>query len=499
MARDAGSGGDLVLALDVGTTNTKALVVEAATGRVVSRGSRRLGIAFPAPGSVEQDPEEIWTETLGAIQDALALAGLPGLAGIAGIALSNQRESVVIWDGATGAPLGPVLGWQDARTAAACRGLAAAAPLVRKRTGLELDPMFSAPKMRYLLDRAPSGTQVRVGTIDSYLVRRLTGEHTAEAGNASRTLLLDLESLDWDPDLLDLFGVPADALGPVRRSDAGFGRTIPGLPVPTGVPVLAVLADSHAALFHHGAGRPGHGKVTYGTGSSVMIPAFGRDAPAGAATTLAWLADAPVYAREGNIVASGAALDWAAQLLTDGDVGALGPLAATVPDAGGLAFVPAFSGLGAPWYDRSATGIVAGITGASSRAHLARAAFDAVAHQVGDVVAALTVDGKAPLDVLHADGGPTASVLLMQRQADVLGRPVQVSPVAESSALGAALMAAIALGHHDAPAAWARAAAPGGVVDPRLLPGDRTRERSAWRAAVARSRGLPVEPEAPTT
>lgn len=488
--------GGLVLAIDEGTTNTKAFVVEAETGRVLASASRHLGIAFPAPGAVEQDPEEIWARTLDAVADALGQLD-PGASGaLAAVAISNQRETVVTWDEPSGEARGPALGWQDSRTAAACRALEAHASLVRERTGLELDPMFSAPKMRYLLDQVPSGRDVRVGTIDTFLVRRLTGRLSAEAGNASRTLLLDLARHDWDEELLDLFGIPRSVLAPVSRSDELVGRTLPGLPIPAGVPVHAVLADSHAALFHHGLGQDGHGKATYGTGSSVMVPTAARSAPPGAATTLAWLTHTPTYAREGNIVASGAALAWAAEILTGGDVRALGGLAAGASVRNDVCLVPAFSGLGAPWYDRDATGLVAGITRATSRADLADAAFDAVAQQVADVVAALTADGHATLAVLHADGGATASELLMQRQADLLGHEVHVSPTAEASALGAALLAAQALGHGAAPLTWAADADPAVVVAPRLDDEERERARRRWRDAVARSRGLATPPQA---
>lgn len=409
-----------------------------------------------------------------------------------GVSISNQRESVVAWSAASGAPLGPVLGWQDARTAAACADLADAAQEVRARTGLPLDPMFSAPKMRWLLDAAVAGGaragDVRLGTVDSWLVHRLTGEHLAEAGNASRTLLLDLRSLAWDQDLLALFGVPAGAVGQVRPSDAGFGVTRATGALPAGVPVVAVLADSHSALYQHGCTTPGTGKATYGTGSSVMTPCEGPQvAPAGIATTLAWLTDRPTYAREGNIVASGSALDWMARTLgaPPGVAGGayLSALAAEVPDADGVSFVPAFSGLGAPYMDRAATGLLSGVTGGTTRAHLARAALEAVAHQVADVVEAIEADGGARIDVLHADGGATASDLLMQQQADLLGRAVLVADAPEASALGAATLAARTLGLPVA------AGQPGAPVEPTLDAVARGARRRAWADAVARSRG----------
>jgi len=479
----------LVLAIDEGTTNTKAILVDPATGDVLASASRPLGITFPAPGWVEQDAEEIWQATASAVRECLSGGAVP-----AGVAISNQRESVVAWSRRTGAPLGPVLGWQDARTADRCAALADRRPelvdLVRSRTGLSLDPMFSAPKMRWLYEAAVAAGadpgDVLLGTVDSWLVHRLTGEHLTEAGNASRTMLLGLERLRWDPELLEVFGIRAGALPEVRGSDAGFGwtRRIPG--VPDGIPVVAVLADSHAALYQHGCTLPGSGKATYGTGSSVMTPcAVPAAAPDGIATTVAWVVGGrATYAREGNIIASGSALDWMARILgvpagTSGGA-FLTTLAAEVPDAGGVAFVPAFSGLGAPYWDRSAAGLLTGITAGTTPAHLARAALEAVAHQVADVLEAIESDGGVSIDRLHADGGATASHLLMQLQADLLGRQVHVADVPEASALGAATLAARTLG-------LAVAEPTEGVV---LTPADdgRDERRRSWAEAVARSR-----------
>lgn len=489
------AGGGAVLALDEGTTNTKAVLVDAATGAVLAAASRPLGIAFPAPGHVEQDAAELRDATLAAARACLDAGGdVPLL----GIAIASQRESVVCWDRRTGEPLGPVLGWQDARTAAWCADLAAADPgaaeRVRERTGLALDPMYSAPKMRAALDAALAAgvpaDAVVLGTVDSWLVHALTGEHVTELGNASRTLLLDLATCAWDPELLDLFGIPRGALPEPRRSDAGFGRTRAGGALPAGVPVVAVLADSHAAMYAQGCTEPGTGKATYGTGSSVMTPtASAKPAPDGITTTLAWhVGGAPTFAREGNIVASGSALDWMATTLgcpagTSGGA-FLTDLAAGAPDAGGVAFVPAFSGLGAPYWDRAATGVLVGVTAGTTRAHLARAALEAVAHQVADVVDAIESDGLARVDVLRADGGATGSAVLMQVQADLIGRPVQVGDAPEASALGAALLARRTLGHAGEAAGVRRRIHPSGT--------DPAPARAAWARAVARSRGHAV-------
>lgn len=479
-----------LLAIDQGTTNTKAFLVEPTTGAIVASSCRAVGIAFPAPGWVEQDAEELWVVTLAAVEGCLEQR--PDLECL-GVAISNQRESVVAWSRRTGEALGPVLGWQDARTADACATLGrrpGVDDLVRSRTGLSLDPMFSAPKMRWLVDTAVAGgaavEDVRLGTIDSWLVYRLTGQHLIEAGNASRTLLLSLASRSWDPELLELFGIPASALPEVRASDGGFGQTAGVRGIPDGIPVVAVLADSHAALYQHGCTSPGTGKATYGTGSSVMTPCEGpKGGPSGITITLAWeIGGIPTYAREGNIIASGSALDWMARILgvpagTSGGA-FLTTLAAEVPDAGGVAFVPAFSGLGAPYWDRSAAGLLTGISAGTTPAHLARAALEAVAHQVADVVEAIESDGGASIDRLHTDGGGTASHLLMQIQADLLGRQIHVADVPEASALGAAALAARTLGH-------AVAEPTEGIV---ITPADDRRDerRRSWAEAVARSR-----------
>ena len=468
----------IVLALDEGTTNAKAVAIDH-TGAVLATASRALSIANTAPGWTEQDAAEIWDVSLDVLARALAQVDA---ADVVGIAISNQRESVVAWDGTTGVAAGPVLSWQDTRTAGRCAGLAAHAATVSEQTGLPLDPMFSAPKMAWLLEQAPAGAVV--GTVDSWLVNRLTGgaRHVIEAGNASRTLLMSLATLDWDPDLLEIFGVPAAALPRIVASTGDFGVTAcAGLPA--GIPILAVMADSHAALRGHGGGAPGIVKATYGTGSSVMQGTGDqlrrRD---GVATTLAWLDDAPVYALEGNIRYSGSALDWTSRLLGIPDARALGELAATVDDAQGAVLVPAFGGLGAPHWDPSAVGTLTGLGAASGPAHVARAAFDAVAHQVADVAEAMLAPGET-LGAVRADGGATASTLLMQTQADALGCAVVVVGEADVALRGVAALAFARMGVELPPAPASRTYVPGSTAD------ERSATRVAWRSALERSRG----------
>ena len=430
-----------VLAIDQGTSSTKAVLV-ADDGIVLARASARVRCAYPHPGWVEQDADEIW-DSVQAVMAAMPL-GTP----IDAIALSTQRESAVVWNDDY---VSPVIGWQDARTAADCDQLREHEPFVRARTGLALDPMFSATKLHRLLD---GRDDLRAGTIDAFLIHRLTGEFAIEAGNASRTLLMNLKTLDWDPELCELFGVPQHTLPEIRRSDGGFGSC-------RGTPLAAVLADSHAALYAHGAA-----KATYGTGSSVMVPSDHR--VDGLAHTLAWLTDEPVYAVEGNILASAAALDWMARTL---QVSKLEPLALQADTTDGVHLVPAFGGLGAPYWDRDATGLITGVTLGTRPEHLARAAFESVAHQICDIL------DRVELDELHADGGATASDLLMQLQADLSGRPVLVSTPPEMSALGAADLAA-----------GVRRARPARTFEPAITEDERHARRDAWHGAVRRSR-----------
>ncbi|HEY5821425.1 MAG TPA: FGGY family carbohydrate kinase [Propionibacteriaceae bacterium] len=473
-----------VLAIDQGTTNTKAIVVSD-TGEILAAGSAGVALSHPRPGWVEQDAEQIWTSVLAALAYALSRTDVS----LAGIALSTQRESVVAWSRSTGLPLAPLLGWQDRRTADRWAPVVADPPaVVRERTGLRIDAMFSGPKLNWLLEHLADHpvADLCVGTVDAWLVWRLTGgaRHACDAGNASRTLLYDVRDLAWSDDLLELFGVPASVLPEVLASDGSFGQTknVPG--VPDGVPIVAVLADSHAALYGQGCTEVGTAKATYGTGTSVMVPepAFvDRDSPV--PTTLAWLTDRPTYAREGNILSSGSALAWTAATLGLAQVADLVALAGTVPDSAGVVLMPAFSGLGAPHWNRDVQASLTGITSGTTRAHLARAAVDAVAHQIGDIADVIAADGSR-LDVLRADGGATASDLLMQTQADLLDVRVEVAEVPEVSALGAAQLGWRALG---AEADWQAGRAAPRTFVPEISADERAVRRTRWRTAVARS------------
>jgi len=475
-----------ILAIDQGTTNSKAVLVSAA-GAILARGSAPVGIDHPRPGWVEQDPLRIWAS----VQEAIAacLSDAPG-AGIIGIAISNQRESVTIWDGETGKPLGPVISWQCRRTAPDCAALTEAghAPRVQELTGLPLDPMFPGPKMKWLLDRAPAGRPLRLGTVDAWLIHCLTGGaiHACDASNAARSQLYDLKRQEWSDELCALFGVPKATLPEVRDSAALFGVTRGVAGLPDGTPVASAIGDSHAALFGHGAFNVGDGKVTFGTGSSVMttLPRF--IAPQdGVTTTIAWALDGrPTYAFEGNILVSAAALPWMTELMGLPDVQALSDLAATAK-AGGPGFVPAFVGLGAPYWAADARALFAGITFNTTRAQMARAVTDSIAFQVHDVFAAMTAQSPTPLGKLYVDGGPSKNSFLMQCVADVLDHPLIQCDAPEASALGAAYLAGLTLGVWPdlaAIAALPRATHP---LTPRAS--DAAERLAVWQDAIRRS------------
>ncbi|MGZ4290858.1 MAG: FGGY family carbohydrate kinase [Gaiellaceae bacterium] len=415
----------MILAIDQGTTGTTCLALDDDL-RVTGRGYRELPQHFPRPGWVEHDPNEIWQSVVDAARDA---GGEP-----ATVAIANQRETTLLWDRRTGEPVAPAIVWQDRRTADRCRELDA--ELIRRKTGLVPDPYFSATKLEWLLREHGRRDGLAFGTVDSWLVWQLTGgeHHVVDVTNASRTLLVNLETLDWDDELLALFGIPRELLPRIvgSRETVGEGR-LNGRPVE----IRGIAGDQQAALYGQGCHAAGEGKATYGTGSFVLVHT-GDDAsppPPGLLKTAA----ADGYALEGAILASGAAVQW----LRDGlgivrDAEETEALARSVDDAGGVHFVPALAGLGSPWWDAEARGVVTGLTRGTTRAHLARAALEAIAHQVADVVEAL----PEPPTVLRADGGATANAFLMQFQADLLGLPVEVAAERETTALGAAALAA---------------------------------------------------------
>jgi len=484
------TAGPLLLAVDQGTSATKAALVDRG-GAIVARGSAPVALSTPRPGWVEQDAEEIWDSVRTAVA---ACAADPAQAErVVAAGFSTQRESLVLWERASGVPAGPLLSWQDQRTAATCARLraAGAGDTVRRLSGLPLDPMFSAPKAAWLLDRHdPDRERGRngelcLGTIDSWLLSRLGGDHVIEVGNAARTQLLDVHRRDWAPELLELFDVPAAVLPRVVASSGPFPPLRGLAPLRDGTPVTAALGDSHAALYAHAGWHPGRVKATYGTGSSIM----GLGHPPGGASdalclTVAWDDGEPALAFEGNIRATGATLTWLAEFLGT-TPSALAEAAAETSD--GIHLVPGFGGLGAPWWDDGAVGLLSGLTFGSRVPHVARAALESIAFQIEDVVAAVDRE-VGPVATLLADGGPTGNRSLMQLQADTSGRRVQRALAPELSALGAAHLAGLGAG------VWTRAELdalerPREVFQPAEPAEARRRRLEAWHAALARARG----------
>jgi glycerol kinase len=485
----------VLLAIDQGTTGTTCLVFDL-DGELIGRAYREFTQHFPRPGWVEHDAAEIWDVSHAVAGEALADAGAEH-AELEAIGITNQRETVVCWDPSTGEPLHHALVWQDRRTAARCDELrdAGEEERIRERTGLVLDPYFAATKMEWLLgnvdgleQKAREGRAV-FGTIDSWLLFKLTGEHVTDPSNASRTLLYDINEGRWDPELLDLFGVPERSLPEVRPSCGEFGRF-------GDVPVSGVAGDQQAALFGQRCIEPGLGKNTYGTGSFVLINQ-GTSAPPpteGLLSTVAWqIGRQTTYALEAAIFVTGAAVQWlrdGLQIIEAADE--TEELAASLDSNDGVYFVPALTGLGSPHWDPYARGTIVGLTRGNGRAHLARAALEAMAYQAVDAVRAMEAGGSEPLAELRADGAATVNRWLMQFQADVLGAPVVVPEVAETTAMGAALLAGV-----GADLLTLDQVSRMGDERARYEPGMTEDERASlldgWHRALERSRGWASE------
>ncbi|MFF2655511.1 glycerol kinase [Streptomyces sp. NPDC058045] len=491
-----------VLAIDQGTSGTKGLLV-AENGQVLATAHRPLDQQRPQPGWVEQDPSALWNSVTGVAGELATRAAELG-ARVIGLGLSVQREAILTWDTQTGTPQSPLISWQDRRTAEKCAKLAASGDgkLITARSGLPVDPMFSASKAEWLLDSVDanrersSAGRLRVGTADAWLLHRLTSGATdaTETGCASRTQLVRLDHADWDPELLALFHIPQAALPRIAASDGAapeLGRTkdVPGLA--DGLPIGAVLGDSHAALFAQSHGRPGIVKATYGTGSSLMVlNPEGRQPGHGVASTLAWRRTretSPAHALEANIASAGTAIGWAAHLLGT-DAAGIAALATHARPGTEMYLVPAFSGLGAPYWDREAKALMVGMDLDAGRPEVARAAVESLAFQVADTLTRLDTVLGAPAKELQADGGPTANESLMALQAELIGRPVLRAGRPEVSALGAAHLAGTALG------LWNDADLPTLTPHTTRFSPDRNdawrnHRMSGWRDAVARARG----------
>ncbi len=481
-----------ILAIDQGTSSTKAVLWDQ-DGAVVARASCPLSSFYPQDGWAEQDADVLWDSVRGAITDIVAQTGAEG---IAGLAIANQRETLVAWDADTGRPVAPAILWQDRRGAALCAALLGQGhgPAIEAATGLAANPLLTAAKLGWLLahhDGARGLAQVgrlRAGTVDAWLLWRLTDGATfaTDHGNASRTQLFDTARLAWSEELCAFWGIPSTCLPEPRPSDGPFGNLAATTALPAGLPILSVMGDSHAALYGHGVRAPGPVKATFGTGSSLMTLSGSRVASTnGLASTVAWSTQlgGPAYALEGNITVSAQAAAWTAEFLGLPDAAALFRLAGEVDSSEGVTFVPALAGLGAPHWDEAARGTVTGLSLASRPAHLARATLEAIALQVADVFEAMERDAGHRLDALRADGGASASDLLMQVEADLLDRPVTRGVVAEVGALGAAAMAFEALGQP-----MAAQKDEGRTFGPTMGPSCREAIRSDWHLALRRAR-----------
>ncbi len=489
-----------MLALDQGTTSSRAILFDA-EGRPAAVAARPFAQHYPQPGWVEHDPEDLWATTLESAHEAIARAGVD-VGAIAAIGVTNQRETALAWDRASGAPLAPAIVWQCRRTAAACATLREEGwtEHVRARTGLVVDPYFSATKWAWFLEHVPGlraraeRGEVAFGTVDSFLLWRLSGGrlHVTDASNAARTMLFDIHRQAWDERLLQRLAIPEAALPAVHDSSEVYGATVPSL-FGRAISLAAAAGDQQAATFGQACFSAGDAKNTYGTGAFLLMNT-GPDAVASShnlLTTVAWrLGGTVTYALEGSVFVAGAAVQWLRDGLgVIGSAGEIEALAARVSDSGGVYMVPAFVGLGAPYWDAEARGLICGLTRDSSAGHVARATLEAICYQTRDVVACMEADSGRRLAALRVDGGAVVNDLLMQTQADVLGIPVQRSAVAETTALGAAYLAGLATGVWSDLAELAARRRSDRVFTPQLDAATRAARYAGWERAVARARG----------
>jgi glycerol kinase len=485
-----------VLAIDQGTTGTTVLILDRRLA-VRAKVNQEFRQIFPRPGWVEHDLEDIWGSTISTVQRALREAGLRGQ-DIAAIGITNQRETTGLWERRSGRAVHHAIVWQDRRTTEVCAQLKQAGhePRVREKTGLVLDPYFSATKLRWLLDNVKGAREkaeagaLAFGTVDTFLTWRLTaGEaHVTDVSNASRTLLMDLRTREWDRELLDLFGVPRSVLPDIRPSSAIYGRTKGVKALPDGIPVAGIAGDQQAALFGQACFEPGEAKCTYGTGA-FLLQNTGPEpvlSSRGLLTTVAWSVGGEVaYALEGSSFIAGAAVQW----LRDGlglikksaDVEAL---ARQVKDSGGATFVPALAGLGAPHWRPDARGVIRGIDRGTTAAHLARATLEGIAFLINDLAEAMRAEAHRPIPTFKVDGGASQNDLLMQFQADLLGVPVERPRMIETTAFGAAFLAGLAAGVWKDREEIRRSWKVGKRFEPRMSPVEREAHVARWRKAI---------------
>jgi len=489
--------GDLILAIDQGTTGSTALLIDSSV-RVLASVNHEFPNHYPQPGHVEHDVHEIWESVAKAVKDALAKAEVSADR-IAAIGITNQRETSLFWDRATGQPIHRALVWQDRRTADMCGVLKDAGheALFKERTGLVLDPYFSGTKARWLLDHvsgarsAAQRGELAFGTIDTWVAHKLCGAHVTDPSNASRTLLFDLHDLAWNPALLDILDIPASVLPEVADSSQVYGHTKDVGFLPDGIPVAGLIGDQQGALFGQACFTEGMAKCTYGTGAFILMNTGGapRTSDHGLLTTVGWrVGGETTYALEGSAFIAGAAVQW----LRDGlgilsNAAEIETLAASVPDSGGVTFVPALAGLGAPHWRPDARGILTGITGGTTRAHIARATLDGIALQIDEILRAMEADLGGTLAEVRVDGGAARNNLLMQRQADLLGVPCIRPAVLETTGLGSGLLAGIAVGlwsgADDVTSAWRQERR----FDPAGDKAEIASTRQRWSSTVAKA------------
>jgi glycerol kinase len=489
-----------ILAIDQGTTGSRAIVFDR-RGQALASAYEEFPQYFPRPGWVEHDTEEIWRSVYRTIQKVLAT--VPDRT-IAAVGITNQRETTILWDRKSGRPVANAIVWQCRRTSGRCRELAARpgmSRLIRKKTGLPVDAYFSATKAEWLLDRGGLRTrakrgQIAFGTTDSWVLWKLTGgaSHATDPTNASRTMLFNIRRLDWDDDLLDLFGIPSGILPSVLPSSGEFGRTIRLGRLPAGIPIMGIAGDQQAALFGQAGFRPGAIKNTYGTGSFILLNT-GRelvDSKHGLITTVACgPAGKSVYALEGSVFVAGAAIQWLRDQLGLLDSAAASEAAAeAVEDNAGVYFVPAFVGLGAPYWDADARGVIVGLTRGAGRNHLVRAALEAMAFSTRDVLEAMRKDSGLKIRELRVDGGASVNNFLCQFQADVLGVPVVRPKSVETTSLGAAYLAGLGVGLWDSTADIERLAVDERKFRPAMTCGQADRLYAGWQAAVRKARAV---------
>jgi glycerol kinase len=493
-------GKSYILVIDQGTTGSAALLFDD-SGQVVSSADREIRQIYPQPGWVEHAPVEIFQTSLAVAKEALQQAGATA-SQVKGLGITNQRETTVVWDRRTGKPVNNAIVWQCRRTAPICEELKqqGMADPIRNKTGLLVDAYFSGTKLRWILDNVPDGQRraqqgdLLFGTIDSWLVWNLTGGavHITDYSNASRTMLFNINTLQWDRELLAKLDIPEAVLPKAMPSSQVYGETVTGLLGDIRVPIAGIAGDQQAALFGQACYERGMAKNTYGTGSFILLNTGDKPIPSekGLITTVAWGLGGKVnYAMEGSVFITGAAVQW----LRDGlhlikTAGESEPLAKSVPDNGGVYFVPAFVGLGAPYWDMYARGTIVGLTRGATGGHLARATLEAIAYQVRDVADAMGAEAGIKVPLLRVDGGGTANSLMMQFQADILGIPIQLASIAETTSLGAAYLAGLAVGMWRDTAQLSRMWKASETYEPNMSADQREKLYAGWKRAVERAR-----------